>query len=160
MDPDRATLPRFVASHSGGRRADSATWVVGTAALVFVGLLAVSRCVRRVVVRGGSMAPNLLDGDRLVVIGRPFGPPSRPLVGDVVAVPDPRAPERILVKRVASVDLGAGTLEVLGDAPDASTDSRHFGAVPLASVVGRAVHRYGPPGRSGPVRRSKEYHRA
>ena len=160
MGPNRATLPRIAAGHAGGRTGNTGRWVVGAAACAVVGALALDRCVHRVVVRGGSMAPTLLDGDRLVVIDRPWGPPPRRLVGDVVAVPDPRAPDRILVKRVASVDLEAGTLEVLGDAPDASTDSRQFGAVPLASVVGRAVHRYGPPGRSGPVRRSTEYHRA
>jgi nickel-type superoxide dismutase maturation protease len=138
----------------------SGRWVVGAAASALVVALAVGRCVHRVVVHGGSMAPALLDGDRLVVIARLWGPPPRRLVGDVVAVPDPRAPDRILVKRVASVDLAAGTVEVLGDAPDASTDSRQFGPVPLSSVVGRVVHRYGPPGRSGPVRRSTEYHRS
>ena len=106
------------------------------------------------------MEPTLLDGDRLVVLSRPWGDRVRPVVGDVVAVTDPRDPGRVLVKRVASVDRAARTLEVLGDAPDASTDSRDFGPVPLASVVGRVVHRYGPPGRSGPVGRSTEYHRA
>jgi len=75
----------------------------------------------------------------------------------VVALRDPRDGDRVVVKRVASIDRAAGTLEVLGDAPGASTDSREFGPVPLASVVGRAVHRYGPPGRSGPVPRPTGY---
>ena len=106
------------------------------------------------------MAPVLLDGDRLMVLARPWGPPARPVVGDIVAVPDPRHPDRVLVKRVASVEWPAGTLLVLGDSPDASTDSRDFGPVPLRSVIGRVVHRYGPPGRSGPVPRPREYDRA
>ena len=86
---------------------------------------------------------------------------ARPAPGDVVAVPRPRGVRgRLLVKRVAGVDRPRGTVEVRGDAPDASTDSRTFGPVPLASVVGRAVYRYGPPGRSGPLARPTEYHRA
>lgn len=71
---------------------------------------------------------------------------------------DPRLPERILVKRVGAVDRGAGTLEVLGDAPGASTDSRSFGPVPRSSLVGRAVYRYAPVGRSGRGPWPGEYH--
>jgi len=106
------------------------------------------------------MAPTLLDGDRLLALARPWGIPARPAVGDIVAVTDPRRPDRVLVKRVASVAWPDGTVVVLGDSPDASTDSRHFGAVPIGTVIGRVVHRYGPPGRSGPVDRTTEYHRA
>jgi type IV secretory pathway protease TraF len=69
--------------------------------------------------------------------------------GEVVAVRDPRHPARILVKRVASVDRKGRTLEVLGDASQASSDSRTFGPVPLSSVLGRAVYRYAPDGRTG-----------
>jgi len=131
------------------------------AGAVLVGAAVVlGRTLRRVVVEGGSMAPTLLDGDRLVVLARPWGPPRVPLVGDIVAAPDPRRPDRVLVKRVGRVDRAAGTVELLGDAPGASTDSRVFGPVPVASVVGRVVHRYGPPGRTGPLGRSTEYHRA
>jgi nickel-type superoxide dismutase maturation protease len=153
MDPNGVSLPRFAAGHSG-----RGAVVVAVVGLVAWALLA--RCVHRVVVRGGSMAPTFLDGDCLVVLSRPWSDRVRPLPGDVVAVPDPRDPVRVLVKRVASVDRSTGTLEVRGDAPDASTDSRDFGPVPLASVVGRVVHRYGPPGRTGPVGRPTEYHRA
>lgn len=184
MDPNGATLPRFAPGHSGGwphaggrRRSRGVCRAVGAphgsrpsgaagrrvAGAVVFGLVAAAlttRCVRRVVVEGASMAPTLLDGDRLVVLARPWGPPARPAVGELVAVPDPRRPARVLVKRVASVDWTDRTLVVLGDAPDASTDSRHFGPVPLRSVIGRVVHRYGPPGRSGPVGRPTEYDRA
>jgi len=152
MDPDGATLPRF----AGGRSRRPTLGVAAVLVAVAVG----TRCLHRVVVVGGSMAPSLLEGDRLVAVSRPWGPPVHPAVGDVVALADPRTPDRILVKRVASVDRSAGTVEVLGDAPDASTDSRDFGPVPTASLVGRVVHRYGPPARSGPVSRSTEYHRS
>jgi nickel-type superoxide dismutase maturation protease len=108
---------------------------------------------------GRSMEPTLLAGDRLVVLGRPVGPPHLPAPGTVVALRDPRQPDRTLVKRVADVDRGTGTVGVLGDAPGASTDSRTFGPVPRSSLVGRVVYRYAPAGRTGPLPRPGEYHR-
>jgi hypothetical protein len=48
-------------------------------------------------------------------------------------------------------------LEVVGDDPAASTDSREFGPVPLDSVVGRIVYRYGPSGRTGPGPWPRDY---
>jgi nickel-type superoxide dismutase maturation protease len=99
----------------------------------------------RVVVDGGSMRPALEPGDRLLVL-----PWRRPRPGDVVAASDPRLPARTIVKRVAEVRPD-GSLVLLGDAPDASTDSRTFGPVPRRLVRGRAVWRYLPPERRGRV---------
>jgi len=64
-----------------------------------------------------------------------------------VLVRDPREAQRLMLKRVASVAEGACT--VLGDRPEESTDSRIFGPVQLADVLGRAVFRYGPITRMG-----------
>jgi signal peptidase I len=140
----------------------------GTAALVaaLAAVVAVSRTVRRVKVEGRSMAPAFLPGDCLVVV-KPasrwlavlFGRTTGVKPGEVVAVRDPRHPGRVLVKRVSSVDGNAGTLEVLGDARQASTDSRTFGPVPMSSVLGRAVYRYAPAGRTGPGPWAAEYDR-
>jgi nickel-type superoxide dismutase maturation protease len=105
------------------------------------------RWVDVVEVRGGSMAPTLLPGDWLIVESRTFGRRA-PLPGEVVLAPDPRKPSRELIKRVAALDAVAGVVELRGDAPEASTDSRVFGAVPLASIRWRAVARYWPPGRA------------
>ncbi|HUY66651.1 MAG TPA: nickel-type superoxide dismutase maturation protease [Acidimicrobiales bacterium] len=123
---------------------------VAVAAGAAVAVAVAWRSLRRVEVDGASMIPALLPGDRLVVVGRPWPPPRWPRPGEVIAVRDPREPSRVLIKRVVAVDRPRGTLEVVGDAPDASTDSRQFGPVPRASVVGRAVYRYAPVGRSGP----------
>ena len=98
--------------------------------------------VRRVVVKGTSMRPALEPGDRLVVV-----PLRRPRPGQVVALPDPRDPRRTLVKRVAAV--GSAGVDVRGDDPAASTDSRAFGLVPRTALYGRAAYRYFPASRAG-----------
>jgi nickel-type superoxide dismutase maturation protease len=67
--------------------------------------------------------------------------------GQVVALPDPRDGQRLLIKRVGAVD--AAGIEVLGDNADASTDSRQFGLVERRAILGRVVYRYGPRSRAG-----------
>jgi nickel-type superoxide dismutase maturation protease len=102
--------------------------------------------LRRVQVSGDSMRPGLQGGDRLLVMRA-----RRVRKGDVVAVADPRRPARVVVKRVAAV--GPDGVTVLGDDPDASTDSRTYGPVPRALVQGRAVYRYWPEDRRGRILR-------
>ena len=63
--------------------------------------------------------------------------------------PDPRQPARELVKRVTGADSEGHTVDLRGDAPEASTDSRDFGAVPAATVRWRVLARYWPPSRIG-----------
>lgn len=94
------------------------------------------------------MAPTLLPGEWLVVERRSYAL-RLPRVGEIVLAPDPRDPDRELIKRVAALDPDAGTVDLRGDAPEASTDSRTFGAAPLAGVRWRVVARYWPPGRAG-----------
>jgi nickel-type superoxide dismutase maturation protease len=121
--------------------------VLGLAGGVAAGLAA-RRWLDAAEVRGGSMAPALIAGDRLLVEAWTLGR-RPPRTGDVVLAPDPREPGRELVKRVAAVDLGAGTVKLYGDAGDASTDSRSFGSVPVRSVRWRVLGRYWPPARIG-----------
>jgi len=102
----------------------------------------IGRRVSRVEVMGDSMRPTLEPGDR-VVLSRI----RRARTGDLVAVTDPRQPQRLVVKRV--VDVSSTGLTVLGDNPAASTDSRVFGPVPADTVRGRVVYRYHPAARRG-----------
>ena len=95
---------------------------------------------RRVEVHGDSMRPTLLPGDRLLVVRRRRAGP-----GDLVVVTDPRRTDRLMVKRVASVDRRGWTVH--GDNPPASTDSRSLG--PLPRVEGRPLYRYHPAERTG-----------
>lgn len=96
----------------------------------------------RVEVDGESMRPTFLPGDRL--LARRLPPRRRLRPGQIVVVPDPRpGADRILVKRVVRV--GPGWVEVRGDDPARSTDSRILGPLPRASVVATVVRRYAPP---------------
>jgi nickel-type superoxide dismutase maturation protease len=131
--------------------------LVATGALAAFGL---ASTVRRVAVEGGSMAPALLPGDRLLIARWPVSRGRLPAVGDIVAVRDPRLATRVLIKRVTAIDTVLDTLEVTGDAGAASTDSRQFGAVHRSAVLGKAIYRYAPPTRSGPGPWPEEYHQA
>lgn len=124
---------------------------LGALALVILGAPWVGRVIRswphRVAVEGRSMAPALRPGDWLLVDPSAYRE-TGPAVGDIVVAPDPREPARLMVKRVGGI-AADGSLELRGDSPDASTDSRDFGPLPLAAVQGRAWARYWPPRRVG-----------
>lgn len=121
--------------------------LLGVAAGIAAGAAA-TRWLDVVEVHGGSMAPALLPGDRLLVESRSYlSRPPRP--GEIVLAADPRKSDRELIKRVASVDEDAAAADLRGDATDESTDSRDFGSVPLSAIRWRAAFRYWPPERAG-----------
>lgn len=100
--------------------------------------------VIRMEVAGESMRPAFEPGDRVVAIRcRRWEP------GDAVVLRDPRQPERLVLKRVTTA--GPDGIDVRGDNPPASTDSRQFGVVPAGAVVGRVVYRYAPTSRAGRI---------
>jgi nickel-type superoxide dismutase maturation protease len=146
-DPDGQTADdmhlRHLAHASGALPRPSPPALVIAAA---VGLLIAVMRLPRVEVQGNSMRPTLLPGDRLVVVPLPARP------GRLVVVGDPRHPTRRLVKRVAGADPDG--LDVRGDNPGASTDSRHFGPIPPALVHGRPAYRYAPADTAGWVWRA------
>jgi nickel-type superoxide dismutase maturation protease len=110
------------------------------------------RHAERLEVSGLSMAPGLQPGDRLVVWRPAIWRTGAVRTGDIVAAPDPRHPERSILKRAGAV--GPDGVLLLGDNPSQSTDSRHFGRIPVTSVRGKAVYRYAPPSRAGRLRRT------
>ncbi len=121
--------------------------IVGVAAAGVAALIAVRR-LEAVAVRGRSMAPALLPGDRLLVARRRHPP----RIGEVVIVADPRSGHRELIKRVTAV--GPGGVTLLGDNRSHSTDARSFGPLPTHAVSWRVVLRYWPPSRVGAVSNS------
>jgi signal peptidase I len=99
---------------------------------------AAARWIDIVVVRGRSMAPTLLPGDRLVAV-RMRAAPRR---GQIVLAADPRDPSRELVKRVHLAT--GGRVALRGDNAAASTDGRTFGDLPGDAVRWRVVARCWP----------------
>lgn len=101
----------------------------------YVVALAVNRSL--VEVRGSSMEPTLWPGDRLLTV-----PPLRRWLrpGRVVVVVDPGDPQHLVVKRLARA--GSGRVEVIGDHAAGSTDSRHWGPLPVAAVRRVVVRRW------------------
>ena len=82
------------------------------------------------------MRPTLEAGDWLLADPDAYAE-TPPAVGDLVLVPDPRSPERLLVKRVAEVYDEGRELWLAGDAQDSTTDSDAFGSVSTSVVRGR-----------------------
>lgn len=117
----------------------------------------------RAEVVGESMAPALMPGDWLLVDPTPAGWPRR---GSVVVVREPVS-GIVVVKRLAGRPgdrvvgpdgsptlLGATEAWLASDAPAESIDSRRYGPVDAAHLLGRVAWRYGPIRRFGPIRRT------
>jgi nickel-type superoxide dismutase maturation protease len=92
-------------------------------------------------VSGASMAPTLAPGDQILV---DLGAYRRaaPQPGEIVLARHPYRTDVRMVKRVAAVGPD-GRCALAGDNPAESADSRSFGWVPAALVLGRVVLRLG-----------------
>ena len=88
------------------------------------------------------MEPALRPGDWVIVDADAYREAS-PRRGEIALARDPRDPSRTLVKRVAAA--ASGGVRLLGDRPEASTDSRTLGAFPPSLLLGRVRWRYWPP---------------
>ena len=95
-------------------------------------LLGSRRAVR---VSGHSMRPLLSDGDVVLVKQT-----SEVAIGDVVLASHPFKTSVTILKRVVSMD-DAGNVELVGDDPSASSDSRSFGSIPMRDIRGKVVCR-------------------
>ena len=83
------------------------------------------------------MEPVFKSGDTLWIDRWAFRRQA-PFVVDVVVAHHPFSSDQRLVKRVSRV-LASGQLELLGDSPEASTDSRGLGLFSPERIVGRVV---------------------
>lgn len=91
----------------------------------------------RVRIVGPSMEPSLSNGDWWLVRRT-----SDVRVGDAALLVHPLRPDLLVVKRLVRRE--ASGWWVVGDNEAESEDSRQFGVVPEANVVGRLALRYGP----------------
>jgi nickel-type superoxide dismutase maturation protease len=84
---------------------------------------------------GKSMNPTLGDGE-VVLVDRA----AEIEVGDIVIAKHPLEQDHEIAKRVARVN-DRGHYFLVGDNPDDSEDSRHFGAVTKEYIKGKVVAR-------------------
>jgi nickel-type superoxide dismutase maturation protease len=96
--------------------------------------------LQRFIVADTSMRPALEPGDRVLVLVLCR---TRVRPGDLVVFCRPDQRLTVAIKRVTDV-AADGALTLLGDNPNASTDSRDFGPVPRHLVIGKAIYRYLP----------------
>lgn len=85
---------------------------------------------RRVRVTGESMLPTLKPDDQVLV-----DPLRLPRVGDLVVAHHPQSPDQFVVKRLVEIT-GDGSLVVASDNAAQGTDSRTWGPLDAASLVG------------------------
>jgi len=87
------------------------------------------------------MEPTLRDGQTVLVDPRAYTR-SPPRAGEVVLAMHPIRPSLRILKRVRTAELGRVgdvRLDLRGDSPQSSCDSRTFGRVALNQIVGRVV---------------------
>lgn len=77
------------------------------------------------------MRPTLEAGDVVLV-----AKPGRLVVGDIVLAAHPYKSSVTVVKRIAAID--DGRVELRGDDPAESTDSRTFGTLAIEDIDGKA----------------------
>jgi nickel-type superoxide dismutase maturation protease len=86
-------------------------------------------------VSGDSMRPEL-EHDDILLVQRP----SKLAVGDVVIAAHPFKESITVLKRIVGIEED-GRVELRGDDPDESSDSRSFGIIPRDHIRGKAVCR-------------------
>ena len=91
---------------------------------------------KRYQIQGSSMLPCLVHGETVLI-----NPKYRKLKEKDIIVFHHPLQNMNAVKRIYKIHTD-GRLEVLGDHPPESTDSRHFGFVEPNSVIGKVVSRF------------------
>ena len=87
-------------------------------------------------VEGYSMWPALKPKDRVIV--RPLNQQSElPPIGAIVVCIHPHQPSCQVIKRLNAV--ADNQLTILGDCPDASTDSRQWGSISRKCLIAEVV---------------------
>lgn len=114
-------------------------YLIRTIAVTAAVSLGVAALGRRNMVRvaGHSMEPSLWQGDLLFTV------PARSCMirlGQIVVIDDPLQPDHDVIKRVHRI--AGDRVDVRGDNPDASTDSRTWGLIDVGLITRIAVRRW------------------
>jgi len=91
---------------------------------------------KRMRVSGDSMYPTICDGDTLFIDPRAYSS-NVPRVDEIVVARHPYVKDMLMVKRIRAVHHDGTAIDLAGDNPDESTDSRGFGNLNVESLVGR-----------------------
>ncbi len=83
------------------------------------------------------MSPLYLDGDCVAVDIVAYCE-KMPIVGDIVLCQHPFIKDYLMIKKIESID-ETGRFFVVGINKKASTDSRSFGAIASALIIGKVV---------------------
>jgi nickel-type superoxide dismutase maturation protease len=98
---------------------------------IFLHLFGYYECYR---IEGDSMTPTLKNGQRVLVKIA-----ANLQIGDIVVAKHPFRKTPI-IKRITEFSTG-GKLFLSGDNPEESTDSRTFGEIPAADILGKVICR-------------------
>ncbi|MGJ3251302.1 MAG: nickel-type superoxide dismutase maturation protease [Elainellaceae cyanobacterium] len=104
-------------------------------------LLWLLRRRQRFRVTGISMVP-LLRPDEEVLVDLNAYRHASPRLGDIVVAEHPHRPGFRLIKRIVSIDGDHGYYFLEGDNRSESTDSRTFGSVSAAHIIGQVTSRF------------------
>ncbi len=81
------------------------------------------------------MLPNLKPGQSVVTFN--WYPSQKLKVGDLIVI---KVDDRLIVKRLGKINHQG--FFVVGDNPEQSTDSRHFGLIDKNNLVGKVIYIY------------------
>ena len=139
-----------------------ALWLLGSVVIIgFVNDYSKTHIIEAYKIVGASMEPVVLKGDRVIADKTAYQrmPPRR---GDVIVFVYPDDRSKIFIKRIEALPgdiitrvdgqketVPHGSVYVLGDNRELSTDSRAFGFVPLRDVTGKVCQVYYSSGEEG-----------
>ena len=102
-------------------------------------LLWLLRRIKRLRVDGESMLPLLQPGDEILFAPHAYKK-SKPQLEDVIVASHPLQNNLTIVKRVINIE--GDRYFIVGDNLQSSTDSRQWGKIGLANIIGRVTSKF------------------